>query len=164
MGGRLDIGAVESQPNPLPGDYNFDGIVDTADYCVWRDTLGSTTDLHADGSGDGVVDQADYDLWRADFGNTLPPASGVGSMPSTGASNGEAAAARGAAADNASPITASAQAVDRAPTELGGSVPVGASERFALAVHADRRMAARQADANLLLLAVCSVGTPGRGC
>ena len=42
VGGRLDIGAVESQPNPLLGDYNFNGLVDPADYTVWRDTLGST--------------------------------------------------------------------------------------------------------------------------
>ena len=33
----------------LPGDYNFDGIVDAADYTVWVDTKGSTTDLRADG-------------------------------------------------------------------------------------------------------------------
>jgi arabinogalactan endo-1,4-beta-galactosidase len=29
------------------GDYNRDGVVDAADYTVWRDTLGSTTDLRA---------------------------------------------------------------------------------------------------------------------
>jgi predicted outer membrane repeat protein len=76
-GGRIDIGAVESQPSPLPGDYNFNGIVDAADYSVWRDTLGSTTDLRADSSGptvgtpNGIVDQADYDFWKSHFGNTL---------------------------------------------------------------------------------------------
>lgn len=57
-----------------PGDYNSDGSVDAADYVVWRKTLGSTTDLRADGSGltpgvpNGVVDQYDYDFWRANFG------------------------------------------------------------------------------------------------
>ena len=35
----------------LTGDYNHDGIVSAADYTVWRDTLGSTTDLRADGDG-----------------------------------------------------------------------------------------------------------------
>ena len=29
----------------VPGDYNDNGIVDAADYTIWRDTLGSTTDL-----------------------------------------------------------------------------------------------------------------------
>jgi hypothetical protein len=52
----------------LPGDYNHDGRVDSADYTVWRDTKGSTTDLRADGNADGVVDEADYDLWKANFG------------------------------------------------------------------------------------------------
>src|SRR5262249_39970448 len=33
---------------PLPGDYNGDGIVDAADYTVWTDSLGSTTNLAAD--------------------------------------------------------------------------------------------------------------------
>ena len=38
------------------GDYNGDGKVDAADYTVWRDTLGSTTDLRADGNGNGSID------------------------------------------------------------------------------------------------------------
>jgi Dockerin type I domain len=50
------------------GDYNLDGTVDAADYTVWRDALGSKTDLRADGDGDGVVDEADFKLWRAHFG------------------------------------------------------------------------------------------------
>ncbi len=47
------------------GDFNRDGQVDAADYTIWRDTNGSTTDLRADANGDGVVDQADYDAWKA---------------------------------------------------------------------------------------------------
>ncbi len=68
FGGRIDIGAFESQPNPLPGDYNFNGIVDLADSVIWRDTLGSTTDLRADGNEDGVVNDADRAIWMANFG------------------------------------------------------------------------------------------------
>ena len=71
FGGRIDMGAVESQPNPLPGDYNFNGIVDAADYSVWRDTLGSTTDLRADGTASGVVDVKDFFVWKENFGATL---------------------------------------------------------------------------------------------
>src|SRR5262249_5761235 len=47
---------------PVPGDYNGNGIVDAADFTVWRDTLGSTTDLRADGDSDGIVNQLDYQL------------------------------------------------------------------------------------------------------
>ncbi len=54
------------------GDYNHNGTVDAADYVVWRDTLGSTTDFRANGNNDGasmdVIDQADYDTWRSAFG------------------------------------------------------------------------------------------------
>jgi hypothetical protein len=70
-GGRIDIGAFEWQPNPLAGDYNFDGTVDAADYVVWQATRHSAVDLRANGNGDRVVDQADYDVWWANFGSSL---------------------------------------------------------------------------------------------
>ncbi len=53
-----------SPPAPsLPGDYNNDGTVDAADYVVWRDTLGSTTDLRADGNPNLVIDANDRRVW-----------------------------------------------------------------------------------------------------
>jgi hypothetical protein len=55
----------------LASDYNGNGVVDAADYVVWRDTLGSTADLTADGNNNGVVDAADFNLWRNQFGNLL---------------------------------------------------------------------------------------------
>jgi hypothetical protein len=42
----------------LSGDYNNNGIVDAADYIVWRKGLGTT------------YSQSDYDVWRAHFGQT----------------------------------------------------------------------------------------------
>ena len=60
----------------LSGDFNDDGIVDAADYTVWRDTLGQTgQDLAADftgpsGTPDGVVDSLDYQVWVDHFGET----------------------------------------------------------------------------------------------
>jgi hypothetical protein len=54
------------------GDYNANGTVDAADYTVWRDTLGSTTDFRANGSNEGasldLIDQADYEVWKNAFG------------------------------------------------------------------------------------------------
>jgi hypothetical protein len=89
-GGRIDIGAFESQPNPLPGDYNFNGVVDAADYVVWRKTSGATNDLRADGNTNGIIDQGDYNLWRAHFGQVLA----VGSAAEvTGASLGSMSSA-----------------------------------------------------------------------
>lgn len=64
-------------PSGLAGDYNANGRVDTADFVVWRNTVGATGILlAADGNGDGVVNQADYQLWRENFGITAPGAAG----------------------------------------------------------------------------------------
>ncbi|QDU54451.1 DUF4465 domain-containing protein [Aeoliella mucimassa] len=52
------------------GDYNRDGLVNLADYTLWRDSLGSTVDWvgsGADGNLDGVVDFDDYELWKLQF-------------------------------------------------------------------------------------------------
>jgi hypothetical protein len=54
----------------VPGDYNTNGVVDAADYTVWRNSLSSTVDLQADGDNSGTVDAADFLLWRACFGNS----------------------------------------------------------------------------------------------
>jgi PEP-CTERM motif len=57
---------------PLPGDYNHNGVVDAADYPVWRNTLGQTgAGLAADGNGNNQIDNGDYNIWRAHFGQTL---------------------------------------------------------------------------------------------
>jgi glucosylceramidase len=43
----------------IPGDYNGNGVVDAADYVVWRKGFANT------------FTQSDYDVWRAHFGETL---------------------------------------------------------------------------------------------
>ena len=60
----------------VPGDYNNDGVVDAADYTVWRDTFGSTTDLTADGNENGQIDAGDYDVWKANYGQSAPAGAG----------------------------------------------------------------------------------------
>jgi hypothetical protein len=54
------------------GDYNRNGAVDTADYVIWRKTLGSTTNLRANGDNTGasmgVIDDADYNVWTQNYG------------------------------------------------------------------------------------------------
>lgn len=60
----------------LVGDYNHNGIVDAADYAVWRNTNGSTSLLAADGDGNRRIDGGDYTVWRSHFGAT----SGAGQL------------------------------------------------------------------------------------
>ncbi len=84
---------------PIVGDYNGDGVVDAADYVVWRkdvprpytqsdydvwrshvgEMAGTASPVIGDYNGDGVVDGADYvvwrkgasyDVWRSHFGQT----------------------------------------------------------------------------------------------
>jgi hypothetical protein len=68
----IDVSGAVTAPGS-GGDYNGNGIVDAADYTVWRATLGSTTDLRADGDNTGtsagVIDQADFEFWRSHYGN-----------------------------------------------------------------------------------------------
>jgi hypothetical protein len=71
VGGRIDMGAVESIPAGfLPGDYSLDGVVDATDYALWRNSTGTfvTAGSGADGNGDGRVDQSDYLVWKRNFG------------------------------------------------------------------------------------------------
>lgn len=63
-----------------PGDYNRDGLVDLADYVVWRNTLDQTgVALAADGNGDGQIDADDYNVWRAAFGSASASTAGSSS-------------------------------------------------------------------------------------
>lgn len=53
----------------IDGDFNSDGQVDSADYTVWRDSLGQSGDsLPADANGSGSVDAEDLAIWRTNFG------------------------------------------------------------------------------------------------
>jgi hypothetical protein len=55
----------------LAGDYNQNGIVDAADFIVWRHSMGDTgSSLPADGNRDQIVNQDDYLVWRSNFGKT----------------------------------------------------------------------------------------------
>src|SRR4051812_1740851 len=59
----------------VTGDYNRNGIVDAADFVVWRKTLGKTgSGLAADGNGSNSIDVGDYGVWRTRFGSTTTAA------------------------------------------------------------------------------------------
>jgi hypothetical protein len=72
-GGLLSASVNYIIPPPLPGDYNDNGVVDAADYVVWRDHLDTNFQLPNEVSGitPGQVTNDDYLEWKARFGNTL---------------------------------------------------------------------------------------------
>jgi hypothetical protein len=73
--------AITFTPPPT-GDYNGNGVVDAADYVLWRKTLtlpASPAGSGADGNQSGTIDSGDYTYWQARFGNL---ASGAGSSVS----------------------------------------------------------------------------------
>ena len=71
----------------LSGDFNNNGIVDAADYTVWRNNLGAPTEAALNGNGNGTngVDQADYALWKSNFGASLGSGSGSSQAIATSA-------------------------------------------------------------------------------
>jgi hypothetical protein len=76
--GFVTVG-IPPEPNL---DYNTDGAVNTADYTVWRDTLGATgPGLAADGNANNTIDAGDYAVWQAAFGQTTGTASTSNVVP-----------------------------------------------------------------------------------
>jgi hypothetical protein len=67
---RLVVDALltEVVEPPLAGDYNDDGVVDAADYTVWRDNFDSNGPLPNETASLGIVDTADFEAWKANFG------------------------------------------------------------------------------------------------
>jgi hypothetical protein len=69
----MDVDSVQfTTVNGVPGDYNGNGVVDMADYVLWR----NGGPLQNEVNTVGTVDASDYDAWRSRFGNT----SGSGSL------------------------------------------------------------------------------------
>jgi ELWxxDGT repeat protein len=74
-------------PPALVGNFDRSGGVDAADRNVWVADYGSSMRLHGDGNGDGVVNAADYTVWRDnltndDHGDSAADASAI-AFPST---------------------------------------------------------------------------------
>jgi hypothetical protein len=57
-------------PPVLAGDYNDDGLVDAADYIVWRKLEGTSATLPNETASPGEVDEEDYNAWSQNFGSS----------------------------------------------------------------------------------------------
>jgi hypothetical protein len=79
-------GEIRGFLSRVPGDYNDNGIVDAADYALWRKTVGNTGEgLKADSNNDNVINDEDYTAWRQNFGHSglsTPPGSGTAFLTS----------------------------------------------------------------------------------
>lgn len=76
-------------PPVLEGDYNENGVVDAADYTVWRNKVGAVAGTLPNDTAGGAIGAAQYNLWKSKFGMV---ASGAGAIaaavpePATGVS------------------------------------------------------------------------------
>ena len=77
--GLIDNIQFSTSDSILDGDYNGDGVVDNADFTVWRDTLGSGGELQNDFTTGVNLD--DYSRWRRNFGASLPAAAVSTAVP-----------------------------------------------------------------------------------
>jgi hypothetical protein len=76
----FNSGEIRGFLSRVPGDYNDNGIVDAADYVMWRKTLLTTGEgLKADSNNDNVINDDDYTAWRQNFGHA-----GLSSAPGSG--------------------------------------------------------------------------------
>ncbi|TWT89755.1 hypothetical protein Mal64_01340 [Pseudobythopirellula maris] len=83
QGALNDVIALYEAPY-LPGDFNDNGVVDAADFTVWRDALGESVTLPGDPTP-GTVTEADYDVWVVNFGETAGVAAAALGVPEPGA-------------------------------------------------------------------------------
>lgn len=70
-GGQLAYVGFRVAAITLAGDYNNDGVVNLADYTVWRDNLGAPAGTLLNDSVGGAIGVDHYAAWKANFGATL---------------------------------------------------------------------------------------------
>lgn len=70
----LSLDVLAKEVASFTGDFNSDGLIDAADYTLWRDAAaaprGVIRSSGADATGDGLVDGADYLPWANRYGAT----------------------------------------------------------------------------------------------
>src|SRR5690606_11162540 len=60
-----------ADPSLLAGDYNADGVVDAADYVVWRNHLGEPAGTLPNDVDGQPIGMAQYVTWKANYGNRV---------------------------------------------------------------------------------------------
>lgn len=65
-----------------PGDFNADGIVNSADLTIWKTAFG-TASTAGDANGDGITDGADFMIWQSNNGSGVAYGSAVAATVAT---------------------------------------------------------------------------------
>ncbi|WP_425397365.1 DUF7453 family protein [Aeoliella sp.] len=70
--GGVFVSSLVATATGTPGDFNGDGLVNLADYTLWRNNLGAADDAVINNAGDGLpgVDSTDYEVWKSHFGQS----------------------------------------------------------------------------------------------
>jgi hypothetical protein len=61
----------------LDGDYNANGVVDAADYIVWRNHLGDQAGAIPNDPTGVMIGTSQYNIWKANFGSSAAASSAV---------------------------------------------------------------------------------------
>lgn len=61
----------------IAGDYNNDGVVNIADYVVWRNNLGAPEGTLPNDADGGVIGTAQYQTWKTNFGSSAGAGAGA---------------------------------------------------------------------------------------
>lgn len=64
-----------------PGDYTLGGLIDVDDYNQWRSRFGLVGESSTDGNNDGIVNAADYIVWRKAKSLAAPGSGTTASIP-----------------------------------------------------------------------------------
>ena len=79
--GSIREATILPETPALAGDYNFNGVVDAADYTVWRDSP-TGPGILANDATPGIISASDFDVWKAHFGQTGGSGSTTNSLAS----------------------------------------------------------------------------------
>lgn len=69
---------LESLASGLEGDFNNDGVVNLADYNVWRDNLGAPAGTLNNDPDSVTIGASQYTTWKTNFGASLSPSNSLG--------------------------------------------------------------------------------------
>lgn len=69
----VSLTVIDVSPDRLDGDYNDDGVVDAADYVMWRNNVGAPSGSLPNDPHNTPIGTDQYTTWKDNYGMSLPP-------------------------------------------------------------------------------------------